>query len=234
MNYDNLRYLLLENRCGHHESEEKPKVVFFDLGCTEFAKGPCPRRVCREPWTPKFGTVKMDLSAGSAEGPSIPLFFNLYRDRCLEFDAIYAWEAKPMDAARWWAPVPDFLRPKLHFFNQRVEELSLEASMKGEAEPPSGSFLRKLLETTKEEDFVVVKIDIDGGPELEIVEAIAARPELSRLVDELFFEYHFEYDGLDFGWEKDPGAIQRGKTVDDAVGLLRRLREAGVRSHFWI
>ena len=30
--------------------------------------------------------------------------------------------------------------------------------MKGEAEPPSGSFLRKLLETTKEEDFVVVKV----------------------------------------------------------------------------
>lgn len=31
-------------------------------------------------------------------------------------------------------------------------------------------------------------MDIDGGPELEIVEAIAARDELAALVDEIFFE----------------------------------------------
>ena len=35
-------------------------------------------------------------------------------------------------------------------------------------------------------DFVVLKVDIDGGPEIEIVTAIAKRPELSRLVDVLF------------------------------------------------
>ena len=63
MDFDNSRYLLLENRCGHHESEEKPKVVFFDLGCTEFAKGPCPRRVCREPWTPKVLFLRVLFSA---------------------------------------------------------------------------------------------------------------------------------------------------------------------------
>ena len=34
----------------------------------------------------------------------------------------------------------------------------------------------------------MAQVDIDGGPELEIVEAIARNPKLSSLVDEIFFE----------------------------------------------
>lgn len=93
------------------------------------------------------------------------------------------------------------------------------------------------------EDFVVVKVDIDTpAAELTIMEAIADRPEIAALVDELFFEYHFDFDGLDFGWHiRRPGARRRFRydtvsnaSVDDALGLMRRLREAGVRSHFWV
>ncbi|CAK9096508.1 unnamed protein product [Durusdinium trenchii] len=98
--------------------------------------------------------------------------------------------------------------------------------------PRHGSFLRLLLATASVEDFVVVKVDIDGGPELAIVEAIAERPELARLVDELYFEYHFEFD-FDFGWGGSnwDGA---GRTVDTAMNLMHRLRQAGIRAHFWI
>ena len=77
---------------------------------------------------------------------------------------------------------------------------------------------------------VAVKVDIDTPfAELAIVEAIADRPDIAARVDELFFEYHFNYDGLDFGW----GANTQGD-VDTAVGLMRRLRQLGVRAHFWI
>jgi len=77
----------------------------------------------------------------------------------------------------------------------------------------------------------VLKLDIDGGPEMQIVHAIANCPELAELVDEIFFEYHFYFDGENFGWGEDP---QPGHTVDDALALMTKLRRHGIRSHFWI
>jgi len=75
-----------------------------------------------------------------------------------------------------------------------------------------------------------VKIDIDTPfVELTIVEAIADRPEIAALIDELYFEYHFEFDGMRFGWGPNVDG-----DVDTAVGLMHRLRALGVRAHFWI
>jgi|TARA_B100000530_G_scaffold274707_1_gene187593 hypothetical protein len=82
------------------------------------------------------------------------------------------------------------------------------------------------------EDFVVVKVDIDTpAAELTIMEAIADRPEIAALVDEIFFEYHFYFDGMDFGWGS---RAAYEADVDTAVGLMHRLRTLGVRAHFWI
>ena len=82
------------------------------------------------------------------------------------------------------------------------------------------------------EDFVVVKVDMDtSASDLTIVEAIAERPEIAALIDELYFEYHFYYDGHNFGWG-DADAVKGD--VDTAMGLMHRLRALGVRSHFWI
>jgi hypothetical protein len=82
---------------------------------------------------------------------------------------------------------------------------------------------------------VAVKVDIDTPfAELAIVEAIADRPDIAARVDELFFEYHFNYDGLDFGWKCQKIAGRCQGDVDTAVGLMRRLRQLGVRAHFWI
>ena len=47
----------------------------------------------------------------------------------------------------------------------------------------------------KPEDFVVLKADIDGGPKLQIVYEIANCPKLAKLVDEIFFKYHFYFGG---------------------------------------
>ena len=77
---------------------------------------------------------------------------------------------------------------------------------------------------------VAVKVDIDTPfAELAIVEAIADRPDIAARVDELFFEYHFDFDGLDFGWRDHVSG-----DVDTAIGLMHRLRALGVRAHFWI
>merc|ERR1712166_1192325 len=142
--------------------------------------------------------------SGSAAGPSIPLFYNMYKERCLEFDHIWAWEGIKFDPEDWWAPVPTELRHKLHFINTYINELSIEDSVDGIKEAPLDSFLRLLPLAAKESDFVVLKVDIDGGPEMEIVHAIAAREELYSLVDEIYFEYHFRMDeGSSPGWAQD-------------------------------
>ena len=95
---------------------------------------------------------------------------------------------------------------------------------------PANSFLGVLEAAAVPDDFVAVKVDIDTmGVELTIVEALAERPELAALVDELFFEYHFHFDGLDFGWGKRPR-----DSVDDALALMSTLRRLGIRAHFWV
>merc|ERR1712194_99870 len=170
-------------------------------------------------------------------GPSIPPFYNMYRDRCVEFDEIYAWEAKQKVAQEWWDPIPFSMRRKIRFFNTPVEELwSVEANVLGQREPPHGSFLRMLQNTAAPEDFVVVKLDIDDGPEMEIIWAIAARPELSALIDELFFEFHFDEERVpgEFINHEWVNAKVRGTNVDTAIGLMAHLRKLGIRAHFWI
>lgn len=218
------------------------------------------------------------VDKGFGLGPSLPLFFQMYERRCIEFDAIYGWEMTPYEGASWWKNVPTKMRSRLHFFNAAVEgahgrarrahgialchherahtasgscliasrsvpvagaEPSMAAVRNREWAGRPASFLAVLNETAKPEDFVAIKVDIEGqlgGPELEIVRAIAELPELTRLVDEIFFEYHFWFDGLGFGWGVKDKADKLAKmgTVDDALKLMRSLREKGVRSHFWI
>lgn len=155
--------------------------------------------------------------------------------------AVSSWEATPYDRQAWWNAVPEAMRSRLHFFNVPVYEGSMldvmtgrvwgNASRSHNEQGVPHSFLHILNASATPDDFVVVKVDIDHGPEMQVVHALAKVPELTRLVDELFFEYHFDFDGIDFGWGKD---IDRTATVDDALALMRKLREQGVRSHFWI
>ena len=79
--------------------------------------------------------------------------------------------------------------PRIRFYNHYIEEADLNTSQFGPAgAAPDTSFLKVLPHAATKEDFVSVKLDIDGGPELELAYGIASRPELAELVDELFFE----------------------------------------------
>ena len=48
--------------------------------------------------------MRPDLNdGGSGTGASISLFYEMYRRQCVEFDEIYAWEARSdIDHSRWW------------------------------------------------------------------------------------------------------------------------------------
>lgn len=229
-------HLLLHNACderglpqqprARHAENAAPRNLFFDLGCTVYDDG-----------------QKLDPHEGSGSGPSLPLFFQLYERRCILFDELHGWEAKKWFLPWWWRSVPAAMRPRLHFHNVPVIEGSMGdvlvrrawATGSSRANTWLGqptSFLRVLNATARPSDFVVVKVDIDNGPELQVVHALAELPELTALVDELFFEDHYYYDGHDFGW----GATgsDRANTVDNALRLMQTLRRKGVRAHFWI
>lgn len=166
-----LTYLLPENACAGNGSPIRG--VFFDLGSGRKA--------------PRFETDS--YAKGTGLGPSIPLFYKMYLDRCIEFQDIYAWEAQDIEHEQFWKQVPDYIRARLRLFNTPVVENLCPASPEGNF-PERGSFLRMLKTAVTVDDYVVVKVDIDSlgtleGIELAIVESIAHLPELSELVDEL-------------------------------------------------
>ena len=109
-----ITYLLLENRCSEPGPRPYKRARFFDLGCTYFA----------EPAGKTYDVLDPDrISQGSGYGPSISLFYNLYHQHCVDFDDIYAFEGRPLNAADWWSTVPSFLRHRIRFYNTYVEEL---------------------------------------------------------------------------------------------------------------
>ena len=65
-------------------------------------------------------------------------------------------------------------------------------------------------------------------------------PQLSALVDEVFFEYHLRVDDASpprqatCGKRSAQNAEGRCDTPTDAIELMQKLRRLGIRSHFWI
>ena len=214
-----ITYLVIFNNCG--SKEPKPRTFLFDMGASVGFNG-----------IPGGLYEKMPTHGGGLS-PSLPLFYRLYQDRCLEPDDIFAWEPNPRVSGKdWFGELPATVRAKVRFFNDFVDEGALQVaeSPVGTEKHPANSFIEILEAVVKPEDFVAVKIDIDTpSAELMIVEAIAEKPEIAALIDELFFEYHYYFDGINFGWGDNVMC-----DVDSALGLMRRLRELGIRAHFWI
>ena len=230
-------YLLPANLCG--STRPPRRSIFYDLG----AGGP---------------RVNVDAIWNRETYSSIPYFVEAYRRRCVTFDDIFAWEAATLDHPKWWSDVPLELRHKIRLYNTPVVEdvngtasSATSASSTGQqnigcgrlrcvfnttaaGRREAGSFLSLLRATARPEDFVAIKVDIDGGPELFIVNSINERPELRELVDEIFFEFHFWNHGVfDAIWSSRLTPAKDG-TVLDALRLMLSLRRRGIRSHFWI
>jgi hypothetical protein len=245
-----IRYLLPANACTGDAAQPRVgcrrKTRFYDLGCTTYLghKGDFAQKLEGQARGKRVG------------GPSVPLFSEIYRRRCLPFDEVYAWDSSTdvhQQPERWYANVPSELHSKIHYFNRAIRTQALDGAQhtrEAKSSPrgnrtgwrrfaEQGDFFNTLLTTASPSDFVVVKLDIEGqsgGPEVAIAETIAAMPELSHLIDEFYFEYHFYFDGRNFGWGSlpKPTADKPGPDVDSALSLMARLRKAGVRAHFWI
>jgi hypothetical protein len=117
----------------------------------------------------------------------------------------------------WWERVPTEDRQKITFYNDPVNM-------------SDSSALGVLRREARPEDFVVLKLDIDT-PWLEekIINEILSRPEDAALIDELFFEFHVIVDDLRV---RRPHERDRD-TPRHALEVMTKLRQRGIRAHFW-
>lgn len=201
--YD-ISHLVLHNECGGGaRAPPGRKSLFFDLGSGGMSKAP------------------VNLQHGAGHFSSVPLFVQLYKQNCIHFHSLYAWEATPVSEVSYWDSVPAALSERLYFFNEPVRRVT--------SEPAGFNALRTLQAIARPIDFVALKVDFDTpSVEAPLMEAIVDSEALLGLIDEVFFEYHFKVQP-EFGWGNSMNA-----TVNDALRLMQRLRMQGVRAHFWI
>ena len=166
-----------------------------------------------------------DLGASTytagAGGASMSWFITSYERRGIVFDRVLAWEAKLHPPEKIFGPpLPPAVLHRLSYFNLPLSVI------KGHRHNP----LSAVAELVRPDDFAVVKVDFDS-PTLEaaLVEQMLA-PEISALVDELYFEQHVG----DIALAKYKYGPKVGARLNESYDLFSRLRFAGIRAHPWV
>jgi hypothetical protein len=163
--------------------------------------------------------ASLDFHAGETS-PAVYLT-ELYRKFGFSFDHIYAYEVTPKEPASVFKQVPDHLMAAYHWINVGVET------------DPTSSLnpFKMILESFNEDDFIVVKLDIDTSSlETPLANQLLNDKALHKLVDQFYFEHHVMLGELaDAGW----GSHMTG-SVRDSIELFVGLREAGVAAHSWV
>ena len=148
-NIFNISYLIVHNDCGRRDGP-KPRTLLFDLGASIGFDG-----------IPGGIFDKMPTKGGG-RSHSLPLFYRMYADRCLEPDAVFAWEPNPRTKKGegtdrdWWGELPASIRAKTRFYHDFVVERELGA----EGPHPPNSFLAILEQVARPDDFVAIKVDM--------------------------------------------------------------------------
>jgi hypothetical protein len=162
--------------------------------------------------------ASLDFHAGTTS-PAVYLT-DLYRKFGFSFDHIYAYEVTPKEPAQVFKKVPKHLMAAYHWINVGVE-----------TDPNSLlNPLKMILENFNEDDFIVVKLDIDTSSiEVPLAHQLLNDKALHGLVDQFYFEHHVLMREL----TKDWGGSMNG-SVRDSIELFISLREAGVAAHSWV
>jgi len=156
-------------------------------------------------------------------GASMSWFVSQYRLRGIQFDRIFAWEAKLHTDAAIYATMPPQIVDRISYYN-----LPANATPGAKHNP-----WRTLRAVAARADFVVVKIDIDNTPvEEALLEQLLADRTLSVLVDELYFEHHVLNTPMwHYGWKA--GTVTN-HTLVHSYDLFSQLRQRGIRAHSWV
>ncbi|KAL7510897.1 hypothetical protein ACHAXN_007809 [Cyclotella atomus] len=170
-------------------------------------------------------TVFIDMGASldfhEKEGSDSPAIYinQIYSKFGFQFDHIYAYEINQKVPAQVYERVRNALMSSYHWIN-----VGVDPEPNGKMNP-----FTIVLDHFNEDDFVVVKLDIDHQI---IEEKLAAQlrndDRLSSLVDVFYFEHHVMQAELG-GW---------GGSATESVGysleMMSDLRRKGVASHYWV
>jgi len=151
----------------------------------------------------------------------IEYVLNLYEKFGFHFDHIYGLEAKfssPEDV--YQKLLPEKYMASYHWINSGVQS------------DPTGRLnpLHSILRKYNEDDFVVIKLDIDtANIELSLARQLLEDESLSKMVDQFYFEHHVHMKEMARIWR----SAMSGSLKDTFV-LFFGLRERGGPAHFWV
>ena len=179
------------------------------------------------PWLYQKSGQKILIDVGSAYfngiengkssvANSLRWFYDYFRSLSLRFDRIIAFESIRFSPEAYWSQIPDDMIGSLSFINVGVEKT-------GKLSP-----WNILTSIAKEDDYVVVKLDIDQPAlENEFMRQVLQNKSISSLIDEMFFEMHVRVEEMIPFWGVQPGHLK------DAYVLFTKLRQIGIRMHSW-
>lgn len=155
-----------------------------------------------------------------ADEPPILYLLRLYKKFGFHFDHIYGYEVTFKEPKEVYEKIlPAEWMPSYHWINVGV------SAEKGHKLNPLDSILRRF----EENDFIVLKIDIDSsGVELPLVQQLLHDESLLRVVDQFYFEHHVKFKEMAPIWR----SAMKG-SLKDTFDLFFQLRKKGVAAHFW-
>lgn len=90
--------------------------------------------------------------------------------------------------------------------------------------------LESFVSEYNEDDFVVVKLDIDTSSiEVPLAKQLLENEGLLKIVDQFYFEHHVQSAEMDKFW-----SLTMNGTVKESFDLMQGLRKKGVAAHFWV
>jgi hypothetical protein len=172
---------------------------------------------------PRARTVFIDMGAslqfhGNLPSPALELL-EQYRKMGFVFDHIYGYEMRVHNPDDVFKALPPQYLSAFHWINCGV------SSELDHLHNP----WNLLLEHYNEDDFVVVKLDIDT-PAIEkaLADQLFNNPRLFKMVDQFYFEHHVNQMELAGHW----GGTN--ESVEASFRFFSGLRERGVAAHFWV
>lgn len=168
------------------------------------------------------------LDAGTSTFDSSLFWFTCgYSQRRIAFDQVFAWEMTLLEPRDYWSRVPPKWKPYWHFYNVPIS-----------ADPTHpDSPVRLIKSFANPSDFVSFKLDIDHpDTEMPIALSLLSDPGFSSLIDEFFFELHFQCEVMtSCGWGKRVPAESHGLKLDRShvLSFFQDLRYTGIRAHIW-
>ena len=134
---------------------------------------------------------------------------------------MFMFEVEKLEAEKVMKPLPGRVKPGYHWYNIPL------STAKDSWDNP----LNHVLVKAKKEDVVIFKIDFDSPLiEMGLIEQILKYPQISELIDEFYFEYHVNYEGMRHKWSTDKLNVY----LSSSLKLFTALRERGIRAHSWV